>query len=148
MPQTALSRLNTLLAIVPQQLQSITDATFSHKPAPNQWSKKEILGHLIDSAANNHQRFIRVQFEENPTIYYNQDEWVLHNAYESSDKSTLIQLWISYNTHLAHVIKHIPAAQLTKTCIMKDNTAWTLSMLITDYVEHMEHHLKQIVDYD
>jgi hypothetical protein len=66
----SINRLQDLLDVVPAKLSRIKDTDFVYKPAPDKWSKKEILGHLIDSAANNHQRFIRAQYENIPTIVY------------------------------------------------------------------------------
>ena len=119
------SKLIGLCDTIPAILKTISAEEFSLKPVPHKWSKKEILGHLIDSAANNHQRFIRAQFET-PVIFYEQD------------------LWEAYNRHLAHVIEQIPQQNLSKTSIGKDGTACTLEFLINDYLNHLEFHLEQI----
>jgi hypothetical protein len=66
----SLHRLHYLCRIIPPLLLVIDEQTFSHKPAPGKWSKKEIPGHLVDSANNNHQRFLRAQFEDVPAIFY------------------------------------------------------------------------------
>src|SRR4030095_2595683 len=58
---------NELVGVVEtasQQLRLLQETEVSLKPAPGKWSKKEILGHLIDSATNNHQRFVRTQMTE------------------------------------------------------------------------------------
>jgi hypothetical protein len=76
MINAALNRLEYLLKTIPALLNALDENEFSFKPAENKWSKKEILGHLIDSASNNHQRFVRAQFEEHANIFYHQNEWV------------------------------------------------------------------------
>ena len=75
MTNQALEKLNYIVEKVPKLLSQISEEKISEKPSPNKWSKKEIIGHLIDSATNNHHRFIRGQFEDIPDIRYDQDEW-------------------------------------------------------------------------
>ena len=136
-------KLIGLCDTIPAILKTIPAEEFSLKPVPHKWSKKEILGHLIDSAANNHQRFIRAQFET-PVIFYEQDLWVSIQNYQSESPELLIFLWEAYNRHLAHVIEQIPQQNLSKTSIGKDGTVCTLEFLINDYLNHLEFHLEQI----
>ncbi len=140
-------RIYFLCDLLPGKLQLLSTEKFSFKPNLNKWSKKEILGHLLDSAANNHLRFVRGQLEDTPTIFYQQDDWVSIQAYQSENVEILITLWESYNRHLAHVISQIASENLKKQCRGKDGTLVTLSFLIEDYVQHLEHHLKQITEY-
>ena len=122
-----------------------------------QWSAQQILGHLIDSAANNHQRFVRAQFT-NDLVFpgYDQEQWVAAQHYQDEDWAALIQLWKSYNDHLAHVIAHIPAAVLLQPRWPHtlDRIAWqtvsadeptTLEYLVRDYIGHLNDHVKQIL---
>ncbi|PSK92244.1 DinB family protein [Taibaiella chishuiensis] len=141
----AIERLSHLLETVPPRLKAITGQSFDARPAPGKWSKKEILGHLADSATHNHQRFVRAQFEEAPVIGYDQDQWVANSYYNLADKETLIDFWYTYNRHLLHIIRHIPPGNLQKTCTMKDGAIRTLAFLIQDYVVHLEHHLTQLL---
>lgn len=147
MIQKAIARLEYLINIIPGEFGKIEDHDFSYKPSPEKWSKKEILGHLIDSATNNHQRFVRVQFEESPAIWYNQNKWVETNGYNDWEKEQLISSWLHYNKLLAIIMKHIPESNLNKTCTMRDGNQASLEFLVIDYVDHLEHHLKQIADY-
>ena len=140
-------KLEYLCKFIPPLLSSIDEKAFAFKPAENKWSKKEIIGHLIDSAANNHQRFVRGQFEDNPAISYDQNKWNEVSHYQLMPQEQLIEFWKHYNKHLAALIKLIPAKNLQRTCKMKDGQALTLEFLITDYVDHLEYHLKQIVSY-
>ena len=96
----AINKLTAIVAEYPERFQGIAEDKFSFKPSPEKWSKKEILGHLIDSATNNHQRFIRAQFEDKPEIYYDQDMWVQYNHYNDMPLSQLIHFWTAYNLQL------------------------------------------------
>ncbi len=145
MVQQSIERLSRLLESVPPQLRVIDAQRFSLRPAPGKWSKKEILGHLIDSATNNHQRFIRARSEPAPAIWYDQEHWVAASNYNSMDQAMLIDFWLAYNRHLLHIIRYIPAADFQKTCTMKDGTVLTLEFLVHDYVQHLEHHLAQLL---
>src|SRR5215470_13258387 len=94
-------------ATVPR-LTALSEATVTHRPAPDRWTIKEVLGHLIDSAANNHQRFVRAQFVSELVFpKYEQNEWVRSQHYNEIAWSELIEFWRRYNLHLAHVIQNI-----------------------------------------
>lgn len=137
-------KLIALCNTVPGKLRNIAETEFSYKTAPEKWSKKELLGHLIDSATNNHQRFVRTQFET-PVIFYEQDLWVSLQQYQQESSELLINLWELYNRHLAHVIKNIPPEHLAKITIGRERKAHTLQFVLEDYLSHLEHHLKQII---
>ena len=139
MLESTIEKLKYLIAIIPKKLQTIPEKQMIERPAPDKWSKKEILGHLIDSATNNHQRFIRIQF---------QDNWVDCNGYQYLNTEHVIRFWEIYNTHLLYVIEHIPEERLGRTCMTNGNTPVTLGWLIDDYVVHLEHHLHQLVSYE
>lgn len=139
--QTSLAEIvNTSTAA----LGAISEADAAVRPAPGRWSKKEILGHLIDSAANNHQRFVRLQLAAELTLPgYEQDDWVAANRYQQRPWEELVALWASYNRHLAVVIEGIdPAAG--HHVWHHPSADYTLAFLVEDYVTHMVHHLKQI----
>lgn len=143
----SLNRLQYLCNTIPPILELIPESEFIFKSTPVTWSKKEILGHLIDSATNNHQRFIRIQYENNPVIFYDQNQWNKLSNYNRINSSHLIQLWTLYNQHLIEITKVIPEKNLNKTGIGRDGLALTLEFYINDYVLHLEHHLKQLVSY-
>ena len=138
---------NLLSALkIADRLRNIDDAAASKRPAPGKWSNKEILGHLIDSAANNHQRFIRLQL--GPSINlpgYDGDEWVRVQAYQDRPWSEIIDLWRMYNTQLASVIRRVDPAALRNVWHMPDGKAVDLEFIMRDYVDHLRHHLEQIV---
>ncbi|WP_430402883.1 DinB family protein [Fluviicola sp.] len=147
MTKQSIIRLDMLIKIIPNLLANIDEKDFSLKPSLEKWSKKEILGHLIDSATNNHQRFIRGQFEDVPTISYDQNQWIKMNHYSEIDSKHLIAFWTMYNQHLLEIMKRIPNENLQKKCQSIDGHTYTLEFLMVDYVEHLEHHLIQIVSY-
>ena len=143
--QIAGDELLVLCVTIPPELRLIADADFMNKPSADKWSKKEILGHLIDSAAANHQRFVRGQLEDCPVIFYEQDLSVAVQNYQEENASDLINLWEAYNRHLAHVVQHIPSDRLANECVYKDGTKACLSFLVHDYLLHLKHHLDQIL---
>ncbi len=132
MVEQSLQRLHYLCTIIPPLLKSLSEDEYSNKPAPDKWSKKEILGHLIDSATNNHQRFIRVQFEQVPTITYNQNHWNHFSYHRFIISAQLITFWEVYNRQFVELISHIPKAYLTRECcIGKQVTMLLLNGLLT-----------------
>jgi len=144
---TAIKRLEYLCDTIPQLLTEIDEAAFSLKPSSHKWSKKEIIGHLIDSATNNHQRFIRGQFEDIPTIVYDQNKWNEFSFYQLIDREQIIKFWTIYNKQLIELLRLIPSENLQRECKTNEGRKYTLEFLINDYVEHLEHHLRQVVTY-
>jgi hypothetical protein len=129
-----------------ERLLSITEAESNKPLAAGKWSKKEVLGHLIDSAANNHHRFVKAQFTDSLLITrYEQQSWVKSQDYQSESWTELLLLWKSYNLHLLHVASRIPAGRLDTLCRLEDGETVTLRFLVEDYVVHMRHHLKQLL---
>ncbi|MFK7807958.1 MAG: DinB family protein [Saprospiraceae bacterium] len=146
MTQESINRLNFILNTAPDLLMEINEESMANKPFPNKWSKKEILGHLIDSATNNHQRFVRAQFELDPEIGYDQNRWNEFNFYQKIDSPQIISFWTTYNKQLCEIFKNIPTTNLERKVKIGKNL-FTVEYLIIDYVKHLEHHLKQIIDY-
>ena len=122
------------------------------------WNNHEILGHLIDSAANNHQRFVRAQFTSDLVFPgYQQDDWVTAQNYSAESWENLVQLWASYNRHLLHLLSQISNEALTRSRVEHNlnliafklvpaSESTTLEYFIRDYVDHLNHHLDQIFD--
>lgn len=146
MIEKALNRLEYIINLTPKMLTKISEENMSTKPSPTKWSKKEIIGHLIDSATNNHQRFVRGQFENIPEISYDQNNWNEFSFYNQIESKQIISFWTIYNKQIIEIIKRIPKENLEKQ-IKIGNNILTLEFLIIDYVEHLEHHLKQIIEY-
>lgn len=142
---TAASRLEKVLNETPAKLLQYTEETASVKPAPGKWSKKEILGHLLDSASNNHQRFVRMQIDNKLELpQYKQNEWVELQKYQARNWIDIVKFWMIYNIHLLHVLKNVDESKLLNTALFPEYGEKTLQFIIDDYVDHMEHHLKQI----
>lgn len=114
---------------------------------PGHWSKKQILGHLVDSASNNHQRFVRAQLQDELTWPgYDQSGSVRVQQYSDYPWPALVELWASYNHFLAHVLESVPESKRYTICRIGDYAPMTLEELALDYIRHMEHHLSQIND--
>jgi hypothetical protein len=126
-------------------LDAISEADATKPRAPGKWSPKQVIGHLIDSASNNHQRFVRgQQGTELLTPTYGQDHWVDCQGYVERPWRDLTSLWHAYNRHLAHVIERIPADRARIRCTVGGNQPVTLAFLAEDYVAHLRHHLAQV----
>jgi len=136
-------------------LSSMTEDIASAKE-PEKWSKKEIIGHLIDSASNNHQRFVRAQFKDDLIFQgYNQNEWVNVQDYQKMSWLSMINLWKEFNLLIVHVSERIPESLLKqpRKAHNLDLIAWkeipadqpaTLEYFIRDYFGHLRHHINQI----
>ena len=148
MTSESIARLEYLCGIIPAILNDLTEEEISRKPSPTKWSKKETLGHLIDSATNNHHRFVRSQFEDKPLITYNADDWVAASHYQTMSSVHMISFWHLYNHHIAEIIKQLPADVLKRECNSGDESPHTLAWLFDDYVVHLEHHLREMVEYE
>lgn len=140
--QDIVEKLIAHIAAVKGYSLSLPGDELSYRPAPGKWSKKEILGHLVDSALNNLNRFVRAQYEDSPYIVYAQDEWVRLQHYQEKDSKEILILWESLNDQIAHVLKHMPAENYDRLCRSEDTH--TLLWLAEDYVRHMEHHMRQL----
>ena len=107
-----------------------------------------MLGHLIDSATNNHHRFMRAQFENSPLITYNADDWIAASGYQTMPTRHLMYFWQMYNLHILEVIRRMPEEILERECYTGDEMPHTLGWIFDDYVVHLEHHLGEMVEYE
>jgi len=114
---------------------------------PGKWVKKEILGHLIDSAANNHQRFVRAPLTDRLVFPgYQQDDWVAAQRYRERPWTELVDLWVALNRHVAATIEAVPAGKLQTPCLIGDGEPHPLEWVMRDYLRHLRHHLAQLLD--
>ena len=140
-----------------EELSALSHRPTSDKPRPGSWAPVEVLGHLVDSACNNHRRLVlglmggKFQFEG-----YAQDNWVSVQNYVHADWSYLLQLWRAYNLHLCHILEHQKEDVLKKHIDihnfnnfgfgrLDEKEVLTVEVFIDDYIDHIEHHLKQIL---
>lgn len=134
----------TIQAALPW-LRALSEQDAQRDRGEGKWVVKQILGHLIDSAANNHQRFVRARGAD-PVVFpgYDQNAWVAAHAYTIRSWPELIDIWIAYNAQVAEVISSTPSERRHVQCLIGDNEPATLEWLMNDYVRHMRHHLEQI----
>ncbi len=137
-------------------LQGMSEQKSRLRPGPGKWCPREVIGHLIDWASNNHQRFVRAQFQEDLIFSgYEQDAWVSLQRYRDAPWDELITLWRSFNFHIARVMEAVPKDERIRLRARHnlDELAWipvppelppTLDYFMSDYVKHLEHHLRQI----
>jgi hypothetical protein len=139
-----LSKKRTELDEYHADLSGLPDPEASFQPSADRWSIKQVLGHLIDSASNNHQRFIRLQSSDIRFPYYDQNIWVVANQYQSSDFGLLLQLWYSYNLQILHLLQFVPGSSLEHKWLRDDGSEVTLAFIIEDYFRHLTHHIERI----
>ena len=142
----AIESLRFAVRTLPGVFAGFSEAESEQRPSPERWTRKEVLGHLIDSASNNHQRFVRGQLASGQDFpRYEQEEWVRIQGYQSARWSDLIDLWRAYNTHLLHVIDCMTEEGRRATCRVDGGAEVTLAGLFVDYVDHLEHHLLKML---
>lgn len=144
MNETA-DHLLAVLSTAEPLLRNLSPALAALKPHPEKWSPKQIIGHLIDSASNNQHKFVRTMAAPKlDFVAYAQDFWVDAQHYQDEDWNNLIDLWLTYNRHLAHVIRHVDPSVLQHAISIQGSVPFTLQFIMADYVEHLKHHLLQI----
>lgn len=156
-PRCAL-RLRDALTAAEPRLRAISDADSARPRAPGKWSPREIIGHLIDSASNNHQRFVRAPRQDDLVFPgYEQEHWVTAQRYGATPWRELLDLWLAFNRHIARVMEFTPEAARLRvyarhnldeiaTHAPKSPSDATLDYFMNDYVDHLELHLGQILD--
>ncbi|HKH91567.1 MAG TPA: DinB family protein [Gemmatimonadaceae bacterium] len=150
-------RLSVWVANAAGPLLALEDGATTARPAPGKWSPREIIGHLVDSASNNHQRFVRMR-ERNDLVVegYEQDAWVAAQHYQEAPWNELVMLWMTYNRHLARLMAATPPddrerlrtnhnLHLRAFRPVPSDRPVTLEYFMNDYVDHLEHHLLQIL---
>lgn len=141
----SLAVLRDLLIQVPERLLSLPAGQVGRKPSPSKWSPKEELGHLLDSAANNHQRIVRTQLEEKPAMPgYDGDRWVELHRYQQRPWPELIELWRYLNQQLLVAAEAVPNSAWARTCTIADSGPLTLQFVFDDYIKHMMEHLRHM----
>jgi hypothetical protein len=143
--ETARQLENIIDQHLPALLQ-IPEEEYSRKPSPAKWSKKEILGHLVDSAQSNIRRFVIAQYEDRPHIVYNQDKWVVAMGYQQWDTRNIIDLWYLLNKQVCAILQNTPPGMYNREC--QTQALHTIEWLAADYVKHLLHHLHVVLDLE
>ena len=126
-------------------LLELDESIVRHRPSVDGWTIAEVIGHLIDSACNNHQRFVRAQ-DEVELVFpkYEQRAWVERSDYANADWQPLVELWYLYNMQMARIMRAISSQKLQASCRIGEFKPCTLEFLVTDYLDHLNHHLVKI----
>lgn len=150
------TRLRAAVEAAVPRLLALSEDAIRHRDAPGRWSPAEVIGHLVDSASNNHQRFVRAA-DQNDLVFagYAQDDWVSRQQYQAAPWEDLVVLWQLYNRQLARLMTATPAEVRTRLHQrhslhrvafrrVPENRSTTLDYFMNDYVDHLEHHLAQL----
>jgi F0F1-type ATP synthase delta subunit len=146
--EQVVKELNSIVEEFAGKFSQFSETELAEKPNPSKWSKKEVIGHLIDSGQNNLRRFIVGQHEtESLKIVYDQDFWVAANNYQKMAGADVISLWRLVNGQIANVLSGMSKEFYSKTCNTAKNGEQlrTLEWLAKDYVKHLKHHLNQVI---
>ena len=141
------NKLERLLKSGLEYLSQSSELEMSRKMSAEKWSKKETLGHLIDSGINNLQRFTEIQFEDKPYKIrkYKQNELVEVNDYQNAKTNEIVEFWLSINNQIKNLIEIQTEKTLNYKIEFEKNNISDLRFLMKDYVDHLEHHLNQIM---
>ncbi|MEM9364605.1 MAG: DinB family protein [Planctomycetota bacterium] len=128
-----------------EKLLSIAPDAAHEKPADDRWSISEVIGHLVDSACNNHQRFVRAQ-HGSALVFpkYDQSHWVIAANYQAYDWASLVELWYQYNRVISVLMRRIPDDRMSTACTIEPYATCSLEFLVTDYLDHLRHHLEKL----
>ncbi|UPM55157.1 DinB family protein [Gottfriedia acidiceleris] len=141
-----INEFSSLIQSVPKIIRALSNTDY--KPSPTKWSKKEILGHLCDSATMNHKRFIdRLSSNDELVLeLYKQNSWVELNDYQNCYSiEEILAVWSALNSRFMNVLANISEDQWKLQYSSQNEESVTLSWLFTDYIDHMKHHLNQIL---
>ena len=144
--EKSIQQLESIIAGYKDQLNSLNEEQWMYRPGPAKWSRKEVLGHLIDSAQNNIRRFIVAQYEDRPKIAYAQDNWVAAAHYQNYATPDLVALWLLLNRHVCMVLKNIPEGVAERLC--DTGELHSIRWLAEDYNKHLLHHLHQVLSLE
>jgi Mycothiol maleylpyruvate isomerase N-terminal domain. len=134
-------QLNDMYAVLLEVSPALADTPWR----PGGWTRKQLVGHLLDSAANNRQRFVRAAIDGTYTgPFYAQDSWIIAHGYAEQSWEDLLRWWLAESEILMAVVDRIPEDKLSAMCHVGDDEPVTLQFLIGDYLRHHLHHLAQI----
>ena len=139
--------LESLIQSELPSLEAVSELSAGIRPGGDStWSPKEEMGHLIDSAANNHVRFVRALIEpEFRGDSYAQNDWVTAHRYREMRWLTIVEFWYRYNKFISSLLASVPENKLQTLCFVGSDNGVSLEFLVSDYVLHMRHHLDHIL---
>jgi hypothetical protein len=143
--QRIIDQLDRVLIQYTPKILAVSELELSTKVNAKTWSKREILGHLIDSAQNNIRRFLVAQYEPVPSITYAQDQWVKLSHYQHWPTQDLIELWVLLNRQISRILAHFSDQAASRTCDTGGLAPTRLDEVAADYMKHLLHHVHQIV---
>ena len=143
-----IEKLQQIVSTYTPKLHKIDENELRAKPRPEKWSKKEILGHLIDSAQTNIRRFVVGQYENLPLVVYKQDDWVAIANYQNYPTKDLIELWALLNKHICVVLGNTSEQAAQRKCATYAAEPQSIAWLAADYIKHLLHHLHQVLDME
>lgn len=123
---------------------SIGENFASIKLSEDKWTLKEIIGHLVDSASNNHQRILRMKMTDHLNFPdYKNTQWLELQQHNRMKFADLLGLFYFYNKLLANIIENISEEEL----VHRWEVQWDpkedfiiLEALVKHYVVHMRGH--------
>jgi hypothetical protein len=142
--QSPATQLASLIEEYKTLLPSIPATAMEFKPSPAKWSRKEIVGHLIDSAQSNIRRFVVAQYEDTPFIVYNQDKWVALVNYQQWNTNDIIDLWYLLNKQIVMIWRNTSNENAQRNCLTQE--LHTIEWLARDYIRHLKHHMHVVLD--
>jgi DinB superfamily len=140
------NELEMVIATHLPSLKLLDESRFAYKPSPSKWSKKEVIGHLVDSAQCNIRRFIMSQYEETPRIIYDQDRSVTISGYQHWNSNDLVDLWRLLNLQIGGILRNTSIETAQRQCMTE--ALHTIEWLAIDYIKHLKHHLHQVLEPD
>ena len=139
--------IQSLVTSCVAEWRDLTEEVITHRPTPDSWSAKEIIGHLIDSASNNHQRFVRLQIRDSlifPDYQHDNEYWVKIQRYQERPWQELLALWRHFNSHVDYLIQSVNPHCLSHAWQVDSETRISLRELMSDYLRHMRVHVAQV----
>ena len=140
------SELDKVVSRYKALLEKIPLEEMQRSPTPGKWSKKQIIGHLIDSAQNNIRRLVLAQYEKDPLIVYQQDKWVEISGYQDWKEAELLDLWSLLNRQMVLIMRNTSPESGNATALTSDSHS--LEWLAEDYLKHLRHHMHKVLELD
>jgi len=137
-----------LLAAFPEQLkrqiQGLDDAALRFRPAPNEWSIMELVGHIIDVGTLWPGRTRQMLATDNPTLAALDPDWVRQRDYQNKQPSFLLITLAEQRAEYVEFLRILRPAQLARTGIHPTRGPLTVEQGIAALADHDRIHSEQI----